>query len=362
MRSTIAFLLCISVAQLSWLTTDAFSVLFATRAIAPIKARAAVASAKKVAPAKKATPAKKAPTKKVIKITQKPASEKPNASTKSAAPSKANAITAAKKKANLKAQNKAKAKAALQAKRNTTLKANAKAAAANKKKAIADAKKVASQKAKRVRARAKKSSTSTARNVVNSGTDASLAITKNFKPKKTNNSKPLFPGLSTTKKKPLKKAPTKASVVVAKKKADTLNPIEFGLQVAQSDKGQEAAAILIEGGLKLVEAILAEGKKTKVVIPRGFDKGTGDLKKPKIANIGYKELLDAGIFAGTEFLDVAKSSYDKLYVGSQVQERVRITQTAAKVDKKTGNVLVPVKENYVVKVNGKSVTVSRPLR
>merc|ERR1711957_263140 len=130
----------------------------------------------------------------------------------------------------------------------------------------------------------------------------------------------------------------------------------------QSDKGQEAAAILIEGGLKLVEAILEEGKKTKVVIPRGFDEFSGDLKKPKVTNIGIQQLLDAGIFAGTEFFDVAKSNYEKFYVGGEKKEQVKITRTAAKIDTKTGKVIAPVKENYVVKINGQRVLVNRPLR
>jgi hypothetical protein len=347
MRSAISFLLFVAAAQLSCLTVEAFSLLQATRVIAPSKAKARAATAA----------AKKPAGKKIVKVTGKTDTKaKPKAATASA--SKAKAVTAAKAKT----EAKSKANAAVRAKNKT--------AEAAKAKALVKTKKAAAAKTKNMRT----TTSATAAKVKNSGADAALAITKNFKPKQDKKNQPLFPGLQATIKRPpsafAKKTdtPGKANSVVAKKanaassSDGAVNPIKFGLQVVKSEKGQEATSILIEGGLKLVEAILAEGKKTKVVIPRGFDVGTGDLKKPRVENIGYKQLLDAGIFAGTEFFDVATKKYEKFYIGSDGKEQVKITRTEAKVDKKTGKVLAPAKENYVVNIGGERVLVNRPLR
>lgn len=347
-RSTIAFLLCVAVAQLSsCLTVQAFSPLLGTRAVAPRKAKAVAAPLKKkvsaTAPAKKKTAAAK---KRVIKVTGKTAA-KAKPKVKRVAPTKTKAIQSAKAKAKTKADQKAKANEAIR-----------------RKKAGAAAK---------ARAAAKKATTVTAFNVARSGKDASLAIGKTYKPKKKATAKrPLFPALAASgtnkrpalaKKKTANASPAKAKTVLATKKTeDALNPVEFGLKVVRSEKGQEATATLIDGGLKLVEAILAEGKTTKVVIPRAANAETGVLKKPKVSNIGYKQLLDAGVFAGTEFLGVAKTNYEKFYVGGEGKKSVRVTRTAGKVDAKTGRVVTPVKENYVVKIGGERVMVSRPIR
>ena len=363
MRSAISFLLIVAAAQLSCLTVEAFSMLQATRVIAPSKAKQA-----RAAPAA----AKKPAAKKKVKVTGKTdAKAKPKAAKVSA--SKAKATTAAKAKVELKAKTKAKAEAKLKAnaavrtKNKTVEAAKTKAAAQAKAKSLEKAKKAAAAKKKNIRT----TTSATAAQVGNSGTDAALAITKNFKPKKDKTNLPLFPGLQGAVKKAssAKKAdtPAKANTVLAKKAnspsstSGAVNPIEFGIQVVQSEKGQEAASILIEGGLKLVEAILAEGKKSKVVIPRGFDAGTGDLKQPRVENIGYKQLLDAGIFAGTEFFDVASKNYEKFYVGSEGKALVKVTRTEAKIDRVTGKVLTPVKENYFVNIGGERVLINRRL-
>jgi hypothetical protein len=369
MRSAISFLLIVAAAQLSCFTVEAFSMLQATRVIAPSKAKQA-----RAAPAE----AKKPAAKKLVKVTGKTDTKAKSKAKRKAATvsaSKAKATTSAKAKAELKAKTKAKAEAKLKA--NAAVRAKNKAVEAAKAKASAQAKAKALEKAKKVAAFKKKNirttTSATAAQVGNSGTDAALAITKNFKPKKDKTKRPLFPGLQASIKKPssafVKKddTPAKANTVLAKKAnspssaSGAVNPIEFGIQVVQSEKGQEAASILIDGGLKLVEAILAEGKKTKVVIPRGFDTGTGDLKKPRVENIGYKQLLDAGIFAGTEFFDVATKNYEKFYIGGEGKEQVKVTRTEAKIDKKTGKILTPVKENYFVNVGGERVLINRRL-
>jgi len=131
----------------------------------------------------------------------------------------------------------------------------------------------------------------------------------------------------------------------------TINPIEFVLRVVNSEKGQEAVPVLIDGGLKLVSAILEEGKKSNVEISQGYDKGTGNLKKTKVVNIGIKQLLDTALFAGGEFLPTIKQTYEKLYVGGE-GKTAKITRINAKVDKKTGKVLKPVEETYFVTIGG----------
>ena len=162
-----------------------------------------------------------------------------------------------------------------------------------------------------------------------------------------------------------KKAEAPAKVKSMKKAAREtdvpVSPIEFGLQVAQSDKGQEAIGILIEGGLKFVDAVLDEGKKTKVVIPRGYDTNTGALKKPRIENVGYKQLLDAGIFAGQEFIGLAKTNYERFYVGGKGKGDVKVFRSKGKTDDR-GNVIKDVTDNYFVNIGGQRVAVKRRLR
>merc|ERR1711935_459680 len=265
--------------------------------------------------------------------------------------------------AKAKADAKTKANAGLIAKRKAVEKKKAAEAAAAKAKSVAKAKLTAKNKAK-----LKTTTSATAANIANSGTDAALAITKNVKRKATNNKRPLFPGVqaSAKAKRPVKKkkesAPSNAKNVVADTeptKLDAVNPLEFGLGVAQSEKGQEAIGILIEGGLKFVEAIIEEGKKTKVVVPRGFDAGTGAIKAPKITNIGYKELLDAGIFAGGEFFGLAKSNYERFYVGEGEKEQVQIYRNAAKIDKNSGKILRRASEKYYVNIGGERVLIKK---
>merc|ERR1712238_246107 len=130
-----------------------------------------------------------------------------------------------------------------------------------------------------------------------------------------------------------------------------INPLDFVFRVINSDKGQEAVPVLIDGGLKLLSAILEEGKQSKVEISQGYDRGTGNLKKKKVVNIGLKQLLDGALFAGGEFLPTIKQTYDKLYVGGE-GEKTKITRIAAKVDKKTGKVLEPTEETYFVTIGG----------
>lgn len=136
-----------------------------------------------------------------------------------------------------------------------------------------------------------------------------------------------------------------------------LNPVEFGLRVIQSDKGKEAAAILVDGGLKFVQAVLEEGKQSKVEISRGYDKSTGTLKKAKVVNIGVKELVDAGLYGGNEFFDVAKKTYQQFYVGGE-GEKVNIKVRDAVKDKK-GKILKPATESYYVNIGGKRTKIER---
>lgn len=136
-----------------------------------------------------------------------------------------------------------------------------------------------------------------------------------------------------------------------------LNPVEFGLRVIQSDKGKEAAAILVDGGLKFVQAVLEEGKQSKVEIPRGYDKSTGTLKKSKVVNIGVKELVNAGLYGGNEFFDVAKKTYQKFYIGGE-REQVNIKVRDAVTDKK-GKILKAATESYYVNIGGKRTLVTK---
>lgn len=352
MRTSIALVLFIAVVQLS--TIVAFSPLMATKVVAPTKGKA------------KAKAQAKAPAKTKVKVQVKAkAAPKKQAASKAKAAVKARSKAEVKAAAKAKADAKAKANAGIIAKRKAAEKKKADEAAAAKAKALAKAKQTAKNKAK-----LKTTTSATAANVANSGTDAALAITKNIKKKANANKQPLFPGLQATAKRPesvFKKkesASANAKNVVANKEPtqlDAVNPLEFGLSVAQSEKGQEAIGILVEGGLKFVEAILEEGKKTKVVIPRGYDSGTGDIKKPKISNIGYKELLDAGIFAGGELFGVAKSNYEKFYVGGEAKEQTKIYRNAAKIDEKTGKVLRRASENYYVNIGGERVLINKRL-
>merc|ERR1711907_478297 len=93
-----------------------------------------------------------------------------------------------------------------------------------------------------------------------------------------------------------------------------VNPLSFGWKVANSPKGKEATGILVDGGLKLAQAILEEGKKTQVIVPRGTNRVTGELNDQILKFVGPKELFDASLFAAKEVLGTVQSVYDKLYV------------------------------------------------
>jgi len=87
-----------------------------------------------------------------------------------------------------------------------------------------------------------------------------------------------------------------------------LNPVDFGIKVVQSKEGQDAAAELVDGGLKIVGAILQEGKSSQVEVPSGFDRN-GNLKTQVVSNVGVKELVDAGLFATGEAIGIGKRLY-----------------------------------------------------
>jgi len=354
MKSAIALILCIAVAQTS---VDAFSMLAATKVVAPTKGKAAA----KKAPAKKAAPANK----KLVKVAAAGAKSNLPAKNKAKLEATAKAKAALKAKTKAKADAKAKANAAVRAKNKAKAAADEKAKAAAKAAALKKAAAAAAFKKRNVKA----TTSETAFKLANAGVDPALVIAKGAKLKKQNK-QPLFPGLQATNQRPKStvarkkaEAPAKAkSVKKAARETDVpVSPIEFGLQVAQSDKGQEAIGILIEGGLKFVEAVLDEGKKTKVVIPRGYDTNTGALKKPRIENVGYKQLLDAGIFAGQEFFTLAKTNYERFYVGGEGKGDVKVFRSKGKTDDR-GNVIKDVTDNYFVNIGGQRVAVKRRLR
>lgn len=93
-------------------------------------------------------------------------------------------------------------------------------------------------------------------------------------------------------------------------KGPALNPIAFGSKVIDSEEGKEAAALLIDGGLNIVGAVLEEGKSSKVLVPTGFDR-EGKLITRVVDKVGLKELADVGVFAAGEALGVGK----RLYIG-----------------------------------------------
>jgi len=150
-----------------------------------------------------------------------------------------------------------------------------------------------------------------------------------------------------------------------------LNPITFGLKVVQSKEAQEATGELIDGGLKLVQATLEEGKNSKVSIPRRVDSRTGQVTT-KVVNVGLGELLQVGLFAGGEIFDAGKSAYNRLYVtgesadegddksaASSVVIKPKISKIAANIDPKTRRTIKPARETYTVNVGGKKVRVVR---
>ena len=150
-----------------------------------------------------------------------------------------------------------------------------------------------------------------------------------------------------------------------------LNPLTFGLKVVQSKEAQAALPELIDGGLKLVQATLEEGKRSKVSVPRSIDTRTGQVTS-KVVNVGPGELLQAGLFAGGEIFEAGQAAYDRLYVtgegdggegddkssvAASVAVKSKVSTIAARVDPKTGRTIAPEKETYFVNVGGKRVRV-----
>lgn len=125
------------------------------------------------------------------------------------------------------------------------------------------------------------------------------------------------------------------------KKGPTLNPIAFGSKVIESEDGKEAAALLIDGGLNIVGAVLDEGKSSKVLVPTGFDRN-GKLKTRVVNGVGLKELADVGLFAAGEALGVGK----RLYIGKGDYARARFKLTLP--NKKPQGVTSPV--SFALKV------------
>lgn len=162
----------------------------------------------------------------------------------------------------------------------------------------------------------------------------------------------------------------KVKATIRPAEAGVLNPLTFGLKVAQSKEARAALPGLVDGGIKLVQATLKEGQKVKVSVPRRVDKRNGEVfTKP--VRVGPGELLQAGLFAGGEILDAGKSVYERLYVtggdfGGEEAEKAAapakspLVKTIKKnVDPKTRRTLSGEKETYVVNIGGTKVRVVR---
>jgi len=159
----------------------------------------------------------------------------------------------------------------------------------------------------------------------------------------------------------------KTKVKISPAGKGVLNPLTFGLKVVQSKQAQEATGELIDGSLKLLQATLEEGKKSKVSIPRRVDSRTGQVTT-KAVSVGPGELFQVGLFAGGEIFEAGKNVYSRLYVtgddgsgkdAKSVATKSRVSTIAASVDPKTRKTLAPEKETYVVNVGGKKVRVVR---
>merc|ERR1712194_403888 len=87
----------------------------------------------------------------------------------------------------------------------------------------------------------------------------------------------------------------KTKVKISPAGKGVLNPLTFGLKVVQSKQAQEATGELIDGSLKLLQATLEEGKKSKVSIPRRVDSRTGQVTT-KAVSVGPGELFQVGLF------------------------------------------------------------------
>merc|ERR1719343_96873 len=147
-------------------------------------------------------------------------------------------------------------------------------------------------------------------------------------------------------------APFKLTLPKSKAK-DVLNPITFGLNVVKSEDGRAAAGRLVNGGLKLVKAAFDEGKKHQLEVPTGYvDYRTGQ-PTFKTVNVGPKELVDAGLFAGSELFGV----YNKLYFGdAKTQAKSQFTYVPEKNFVTKGKVIkTPAKVTYYVNVGGQRV-------
>jgi len=164
---------------------------------------------------------------------------------------------------------------------------------------------------------------------------------------KPNLKKPVKKPIATKKPTPQKKKPFQKKSIVSKPlkpkgPAPVVNLVQFGYQVINSPQGKEAISVLLGGGIKMVQAILEEGKKTKVELPQGFDSG-GNLRQ-KNTFVGFKELADGGIFAAQELFDAVPKVYSKVYT---FQEKTggAVRQIPSYKNLKTGKV-IPKKEVY----------------
>jgi len=138
-----------------------------------------------------------------------------------------------------------------------------------------------------------------------------------------------------------------------KKPEGVVSPVSFAVKAATADS--EATGKLVDAGLKIVKVILDEGGKHRVSVPTGYaDYKTG---KPtfKEVSVGPKELLDLGLFAGSE----AFAAFNKLYFGDPVtQRKLKLNFEPERRDTK-GQLVSKQKVSYYVNVGGKRVKVSQ---
>merc|ERR1719460_98220 len=149
--------------------------------------------------------------------------------------------------------------------------------------------------------------------------------------------------------------PAKFKLTLPSRKPEgVVSPVDFALKVAGSVHGKDATGKLVDGGLKLVKLIIEEGGKYKVRVPTGYtDYRTG---KPTFTDtsVGVKELIDLGLFAGSE----AFATYNKLYFGdTATQIKRKLNFVPERRDTKGRLVTRPAVE-YSVNVGGKRIKVS----
>jgi len=151
--------------------------------------------------------------------------------------------------------------------------------------------------------------------------------------------------------------PAPFKLTLAKAKAQgVVSPITFGLNVVKSEGGQAAAGSLVGGGLKLIKAVVEEGSKQQVEVPTGYvDYRTGKATF-KAVNVGPKELIDVGLFAGSELFGV----YNKVYFGdatNQIKNERTYVPEKNRIAK--GKLIkTNAKVTYYVKIGGQRVKVN----